>query len=55
MITSIINIGSGLDIHFINDFPQVEKFILIDTLPRANPDSVNSFDSIKYNQNFLET
>ncbi len=53
MITSIINIGSGLDIDFIKHFPQVEKFILIDTLPRANPDSTNSFDSIKYNNNFF--
>ncbi len=53
MITSIINIGSGLDIDFLKHFPQVEKFILIDSLPRANPDSTNSFDSIKYNQNFF--
>ncbi len=52
MIASLLYIGAGTDVQVVKYFPQVEKFVFIDTQPRSEFDSVNSYEHLFYRKRF---
>jgi hypothetical protein len=56
MINSLLYIGAGTHLDIFKHFPYVEKFVLVDTLPRGYSnfnDSINKFDHECYVKNFI--
>lgn len=53
MINTILYIGTGYHVHITKNFPQVEKFIFVDTKPRAEFETTKTFDLSLYKQNFF--
>jgi hypothetical protein len=52
MISSVLYIGTGLDVGVTKYFSEVEKFVFIDTLPRSEFDRPNYYEPLFYSDNF---
>ncbi len=53
MINTILYIGTGYHVHITKHFPQVEKFIFVDSKPRGGSEVIERFDSSLYRHNFF--
>jgi hypothetical protein len=53
MINTLLYIGAGKNVTITKHFPQVEKFVFLDTNPRASVEHGKSFDTKSYDHNFF--